>query len=95
MIDLDAALRFIAAFALVIGLIALMAYAAKRWRGFGNRGPGGGGRRLQVVEALGIDAKRRLVLIRADGREHLLMVGGETDLVISTEAAREAEHGEV
>ena len=87
MFDLDAALRFVAAFALVIGLIALMAYAAKRWRGFT---PGGGaGRRLEVVEALGVDAKRRLVLVRADGREHLLLIGGATDVVVESGAAKD------
>lgn len=84
MMDLDAALRFAAAFAFVIGLIALLAYAAKRWRGVGVGRPG---RRLQVVEALGVDAKRRLVLVRADGREHLLLVGGESDLLIETKDA--------
>ena len=84
MIDLDAAVRFVAAFAFVIGLIALLAYAAKRWRGVGA---GRGGRRLQVVEALGLDAKRRLVLVRADGREHLLLVGGESDLLLETRDA--------
>jgi hypothetical protein len=35
-----------------------------------------------VVEAATIDAKRRLVLVRRDEVEHLLLIGGGTDLVI-------------
>ncbi len=88
MLELDTALRFISAFALVIGLIALMSYAAKRWRGLGARA-GRTGRRLHVIEGLGLDAKRRLIIVRADGREHLLLIGGETDLLLSTTDAKE------
>lgn len=89
MFELDSALRFVAAFALVIGLIALMSYLAKRWRGF-NAGAGKSGRRLEVVEALGLDAKRRLVIVRADGDEHVLLLGGETDLHLKTQPAEAA-----
>ncbi len=82
MLDLGSALRFIAAFALVVGLIALLSYVAKRWRGIPTKR--GGGRRLQLVEAMGIDAKRRLVIVRADDKEHVLLLGGETDLLLDT-----------
>ena len=81
MIDLEGALRFIAAFALVIGLIALFSYGAKRWRGLPTSG-GKGGRRLQISEALALDAKRRVVIVSIDGREQALLIGGETDLLI-------------
>lgn len=91
MLELDSALRFIAAFALVIGLIALMSYLAKRWRGLRAAGKRAG-RRLEIVEALGVDAKRRLVIVKADGREHLLLVGGETDLHLSAGEARDIDH---
>jgi flagellar biogenesis protein FliO len=56
-----------------------------------NRAPspfvrGGKGRqqRLQVLDAAAIDARRRIVLIRRDGVEHLVMIGGPTDIVIET-----------
>ena len=42
-------------------------------------------KRLKVIETLAIDPKRRLVLIRADHREHLLLVGGTTDVVIQAD----------
>ncbi|WP_037081984.1 flagellar biosynthetic protein FliO [Neorhizobium vignae] len=48
-------------------------------RGGKNRQP-----RLQVLDAAAVDARRRLVLIRRDGVEHLIMIGGPTDIVIES-----------
>jgi len=42
----------------------------------------GGQRRLSLVEFAPVDARRRLVLVRRDGVEHLLLLGPEHDLVI-------------
>jgi hypothetical protein len=41
-------------------------------------------RRLSVVEASSVDGRRRLVLIRRDNVEHLIMTGGPVDVVIET-----------
>jgi flagellar protein FliO/FliZ len=41
-------------------------------------------KRLDVVEYWNIDARRRLVLIRRDNVEHLIMTGGPVDVVIET-----------
>jgi hypothetical protein len=48
-------------------------------RGGRNRQP-----RLQVLDAAAIDTRRRIVLIRRDNVEHLVMIGGPTDLVIES-----------
>jgi flagellar protein FliO/FliZ len=40
------------------------------------------GRRLQLQETLALDSRRRLLLLRRDGREMLLMTGGTEDRVI-------------
>lgn len=48
-------------------------------RGGRNRQP-----RLQVLDAAAIDARRRLVLVRRDNVEHLVMIGGPTDIVIES-----------
>jgi flagellar protein FliO/FliZ len=40
------------------------------------------GKRLQTAEMLPLDGKRRLVLVRCDGREVLLLVGGPQDTVV-------------
>ncbi len=41
-------------------------------------------KRLAVVEHTNVDGRRRLVLIRRDGIEHLIMTGGPVDVVIET-----------
>jgi hypothetical protein len=40
--------------------------------------------RLSVMEQASVDAKRKLVLIRRDDVEHLIMTGGPVDVVIET-----------
>lgn len=43
--------------------------------------------RLGVMEQANVDGKRRLVLIRRDDVEHLIMTGGPVDVVIETNIA--------
>jgi flagellar protein FliO/FliZ len=66
-------LRFLAALAFVLGLIALAAWAARRFR-LGNAAPGAA-RRLAVIETLRIDPRRKLVLARCDDHDYLLLLG--------------------
>ena len=40
--------------------------------------------RLAVLDAAAVDTRRRLVLIRRDDIEHLIMIGGPTDIVIES-----------
>ena len=48
-------------------------------RGGRNRTP-----RLAVLDAAAIDTRRRLVLVRRDDVEHLVMIGGPSDIVIES-----------
>ena len=85
--DLELYFRFLLALGLVLGLIGAAAWAMKRFglnRFVGQRRPGSADRRLSIVETLPLDAKRRLILIRRDGVEHLLLTGAGADLVIET-----------
>ena len=41
-------------------------------------------RRLDVVEHASVDGRRRLILVRRDNVEHLIMTGGPVDVVIET-----------
>jgi len=47
-------------------------------------------RRLAVVEHASVDGRRRLVLVRRDNVEHLIMTGGPVDVLI--ESGIEAGH---
>ena len=46
-------------------------------------------RRLAVVERIGIDTRRSVALIRRDGREHLLLIAPEGNLVIESAIVRD------
>lgn len=82
--DIKEYLTAVLALVFVLGLIFLATYLARR-AGFGTAIPGRRGRkRLSITEAVVIDGKRRLLLIRRDGTEHLLLVGGASDLLIET-----------
>lgn len=41
-------------------------------------------RRLSVVEQTSVDSRRKLLLVKRDGVEHLIMIGGPVDVVIET-----------
>ncbi|MGK6314941.1 flagellar biosynthetic protein FliO [Neorhizobium sp. DT-125] len=71
-----------------VGLILLIGVL---WMIRGRNGPspfvrGGKNRqpRLQVLDAAAVDTRRRLVLVRRDNVEHLIMIGGPTDIVIES-----------
>jgi flagellar protein FliO/FliZ len=86
------AARFFIAFLVVLALIGVTAWLVRR---FGANRLGGGaarGRqpRLAVIDAATVDGRRRLVLIRRDNIEHLLMIGGPTDLVVEPNIVRAA-----
>jgi flagellar protein FliO/FliZ len=78
-------LRFMLALAFVLGLILGAALLAKRF-GLGNQAPMRlrGQKRLAIVESMALDTKHRLVLVRRDQTEHLIVVGATADLVVET-----------
>ncbi|MQX35228.1 flagellar biosynthetic protein FliO [Roseospira navarrensis] len=82
--ELDTYTRFVLALLIVLGLIFLVAALVRRYGPMSGPARGGrtGRRRLQVVEAIMVDPRRRLLLVRRDDREHLLLIGGTTDLVV-------------
>jgi flagellar protein FliO/FliZ len=77
-------LRTILAFAIVLGLLGLFALGLRYVAARGLKLPGtaGGKRRLELVEALPLDARRRLVIVRCDGKEHLLLLGPNHDVIV-------------
>ncbi|MBL3677575.1 MAG: FliO/MopB family protein [Alphaproteobacteria bacterium] len=71
-------LRAAGALALVLGLMGLAALAARRWGLAGPQTPADA--RLSITASLPLDARRRAVLLKRDGVEHLVILGpgGET-----------------
>jgi flagellar protein FliO/FliZ len=86
------ALKMLFFFIVVFGLLALALWLARRFSGerLANASTRGRQPRLAVIDAATVDSRRRLILIRRDNIEHLLMVGGPTDVVIEPNIVRAA-----
>src|SRR6187402_1173874 len=73
--------------ALILLVIVLVIIRLIRGLTFGTFVAGGRNRktRLAVMDATAVDSHRRLVLVRRDDIEHLLLIGGPTDVVVERE----------
>jgi hypothetical protein len=82
--------RFVVAFVIVLGLIGLTFWLIRRFGGtrVGAAAQRGRQPRLAVIDAAPVDGRRRLVLIRRDNVEHLLMIGGPSDVVVEQNIVR-------
>ena len=87
--EMPLAVRFFLAFLVVLGLIGATAWAVRRFGG-GRLSSTARGRqpRLAVIDYASVDARRRLILVRRDNIEHLLMIGGPTDIVVEPNIVR-------
>src|SRR5580693_10598317 len=88
--EMPLAVKFFLAFLVVLGLILGFAWAVRR---FGTGRLGGAsarGRqpRLAVIDYASVDGRRRLILVRRDNVEHLMMIGGPTDVVVEPNIVR-------
>ncbi len=81
--EFETYLRFVLALVFVLALIGLLAWVARRY-GFGGRSNGRAGRarRLDIVETRTVDGKRRLILLRRDDVEHLILTGPNSEILI-------------
>ena len=81
---------FFFAFIAVLALIGLAAWLVRRFAGnrLGSNAARGRMPRLAVIDAAAVDGRRRLVLVRRDNVEHLLMIGGPTDIVVEPNIIR-------
>lgn len=76
-------IRMLAALVLVLGLMLGLNLLLRRIQGNTIRlktGP----RRLQIVESIPLDSRRRAILLRRDGREHLVILGATGETVVET-----------
>ncbi|MEA2935636.1 MAG: flagellar protein FliO/FliZ [Variibacter sp.] len=89
-VDLPLPVKLVVAFVVVLALIALATWVFRRVGGTRVGTSSGRGRqpRLAVIDAAPIDGRRRLVLIRRDNVEHLIMIGGPTDVVVEQNIVR-------
>ncbi len=80
----------ILAIATILFVVALAALIVWAFRTFVTGRPSAHGflrprdRRLGVVETATVDPRRKLILVRRDDVEHLIITGGPVDMVIET-----------
>jgi flagellar biogenesis protein FliO len=90
-VELPTPVNFVIAFAFVLLLIGAAAWLVRR---FGSTRIDAAARgrqpRLAVIDSAAVDARRKLVIIRRDNVEHLLMIGGPSDVVVETNIVRGA-----
>ena len=81
---------FIFAFVAVLALIGVAAWLVRRFASnrLGANTNRGRMPRLAVIDAAAVDGRRRLVLVRRDNVEHLLMIGGPSDIVVEPNIVR-------
>ena len=93
-VDLPTPVNFVIAFVVVLLLIGAATWLVRRF-GAARLDPGARSRqpRLAVIDAAAVDGRRKLVIIRRDNVEHLLMIGGPTDVVVETNIVRAAGIG--
>jgi flagellar protein FliO/FliZ len=84
------AITFVFAFVAVLALIGVAAWLVRRFAGnrLGANANRGRMPRLAVIDAAAVDGRRRLVLVRRDNVEHLLMIGGPSDIVVEPNIVR-------
>ena len=75
--------RAVFGLAFTLGLIGIAAWAARRYAPqiLARLNAERGERRLQVVETLVLDPARRLVLVRVDDEERLILLGEGRELI--------------
>src|SRR5262245_50896966 len=89
--DMPLPVKFVLAFVVVLALIAIAAWAYRRFAGARLGTPATRGRqpRLAVIDAASLgDGRRKLVLIRRDNVEHLVLIGGPSDIVVEQNIVR-------
>jgi flagellar protein FliO/FliZ len=84
--------KFLLAFIVVLAVLGIGGYLLRRLTGgtLSISGPRGRQPRLAIIDAASVDGRRRLVLVRRDNVEHLLLIGGPTDIVVEPSIDRAA-----
>jgi flagellar protein FliO/FliZ len=91
--DMSVPAKFLLAFIVVLAILGAAGYLMRRISSGSLTTSGTRGRhpRLAVIEDASVDGRRRLVLVRRDNVEHLLLIGGgSTDIVVEPNISRAA-----
>lgn len=84
--DMPQIAKVFLAMAIVLALMGGLSFALKKLglsavANIQNNGK----KRLKIIESLPLDARRRLVIVRRDDREHLVILGATGETVVETD----------
>jgi len=85
-------LHSLLALVFVLGLIVILSFILKKYGGekiFSRVKDKGG--RLSVSDMLVIDGRRKLILVKRDDTEHLLLIGPEKEVIIESGIKQEQD----
>ncbi|MDP3736682.1 MAG: flagellar biosynthetic protein FliO [Hyphomonadaceae bacterium] len=85
--DIFDALKAIAALAFVLGILLGFAWLLRKYGGTLGIKVGQDASDLRVVEWRSLDMRRKLAVIRWDGRDHLMSLGPANDVLIASRVA--------
>lgn len=94
LMDAGQLMKFSAALLFVLSLMGLLALAMRRINNGGSVMPLSR-RRLKLIETLPIDPRRKLVIVRCDDAEHLLILGTNGETVIESRLKAPQDSGQV
>lgn len=80
--ELAAIVKFVSALLFVLALMGGLVLVLRKFSG--QPVAGMGRRRLKILEILPLDARRRAVLLRCDDREHLVILGPNSETVVES-----------
>ena len=88
--EISTPVQYFAVFLIVLAVIVLIFWVIRRFArtAHGTAAVRGRQPRLAVIDAAAVDGRRRLLLIRRDNVEHLLMIGGPADIVVEQNIVR-------
>ncbi|HEX8446707.1 MAG TPA: flagellar biosynthetic protein FliO [Sphingomonas sp.] len=90
--EVVALLRTMGGLGVVLGLLAGALWVVRRYDiALPGRVGGGTNRRVELVERIQIDAKRSVILVRRDDREHLFVLAPDGATILETRIMRAAE----
>jgi flagellar protein FliO/FliZ len=81
--EFETYLRFILVLIFVLGLVLALGWVLKR-SGISGSAVAGRGKRLGVVETAFLGPKHRLILVRRDDVEHLVLLGPNTNTLVES-----------
>ncbi|MCK5285241.1 MAG: FliO/MopB family protein [Alphaproteobacteria bacterium] len=85
MADLPQFLRLLAAMAFVLALMGGLAITLKRLGLTGCPNVPTQKKRLKLIESITLDSRRRAILLQRDDKQHLVILGANSETVIETD----------